>query len=128
MKILKTSLFVLLSLLFGCSTVVNGTKQMVAIDSNVKGADVNVDGHIVGKTPFNGKIKRGSDTAVLLTKEGYAPKTVILSDEINTAFWVNGLYLYFSPLSSTTDYVSGSMYRYSPATYNIEMEPIKQGK
>jgi hypothetical protein len=51
-----------------------------------------------------------------------------MNDEINNAFWVNALFLYGSLSSSTTDYVSGAMYRYSPATYNIELETIKQGK
>jgi hypothetical protein len=128
MKTMKLLLIALVSILTSCSTVVNGTKQNVVIDSNVKGADVNVDGQIVGKTPFNGKIKRGSETVVTLTKDGYSPKTIVMNDEINNAFWVNALFLYGSLSSSTTDYVSGAMYRYSPATYNIELETIKQGK
>lgn len=128
---MKFSLIVIctMALVFSsCSTVVNGSKQLVSIDSNVKGAEVNVDGHIVGKTPFNGKIERGSDTMVTIKKEGYNIKTIILSQEVAPAFWANGLFLYGFPFSSTTDYVSSAMYKYSPATYNVELEPIVVGK
>ena len=128
---MKFSLLVLSSMMLffaSCSSVVNGTKQMVSIDSNVKGAEVNVDGHNVGKTPFSGKIKRGSDTMVTIKKEGYAIKTIMLSDEVTPAFWANGLFFYLFPFSSTTDYATGAMYKYSPATYNVEMDPIASGK
>jgi hypothetical protein len=128
---MKFSLVILgaMAILFSsCSSVVNGTKQMVSIDSNVKGAEVNVDGYVVGKTPFNGKITRGSDTVVTLKKEGYNIKTIVLSQEITPAFWGNGLFFYFFPFSSTTDGVNGAMYKYSPATYNIDMDPLSAGK
>ena len=128
-EIMKTIVsLVLLVILTSCSSVVNGTKQFVSIDSNVKGAEVNVDGMIVGKTPFNGKIKRGSETIVTLKKEGYEIKTIVLSEEVAPAFWANGLFIYGFGFSSTTDYATGAMYKYSPATYNVEMEPVAVGK
>ena len=128
---MKFSLLVLSSMMLvlaSCSSVVNGPKQMVSIDSNVKGAEVNVNGHIVGKTPFSGKIERGSDTMVTIKKEGYAIKTIMLSDEVAPAFWANGLFIYGFSFSSTTDYANGAMYKYSPATYNVELDPIASGK
>jgi hypothetical protein len=128
MKFLNLSLVCLLFLLASCSSVVNGTKQMISINSNVKGADVIVDGSNVGKTPFSGKVKRGSDTSVTLQKEGYAPKTIVISDEVAPAFWGNLAFIYFSPLSSTTDFATSAMYKYSPASYQIDMEPVTAGK
>ncbi len=128
---MKFSFLVLSSMMLvfaSCSSVVNGKKQMVSIDSNVKGAEVNVNGEIVGKTPFSGKIERGSDTMVTIKKEGYNIKTIMLNDEVAPAFWANGLFLYGWSFSSTTDYATGAMYKYSPATYNVELEPIASGK
>ena len=70
----------------GCSTIVNGDNQRLAITSNVEGASVEVNGNKVGQTPFDGAIKRGSDTTVTLKKEGYKSKTVILSTSIEPIF------------------------------------------
>jgi hypothetical protein len=126
-----TSKLLPLSLLISvvsCSSIVNGTRQIISINSNVKGADVIVDGRNVGKTPFTGKVKRGSDTAVTLQKEGYSSKTIIMSDEVAPAFWANGLFFYGFGFSSTTDYATGAMYKYSPASYSIDLEPVTAGK
>ncbi len=128
MKMLRILAPTLLLSIVGCSSVINGTKQMISINSNVKGADVIVDGHNVGKTPFNGKVKRGSDTTVTLQKDGYSSKTIVMSDEVAPAFWANGLFLHGFGLSSTTDYATGAMYKYSPASYQIDLEPNAAGK
>lgn len=105
--------------MFGCSTIVRGTSQTVSINSNVKGADVIVNGDTVGQTPYTGPIKRSSTTTVTLRKEGYESKTITLNSEIEGVFWGNIIIGGF--LGSTTDLASGAMYKYAPATLDIEM-------
>ena len=84
-RILGLVSIVCLGLVFaGCATIVGGTSQNVSINSNVKGADVIVNGETVGKTPYNGPIKRGKTTTVTLQKDGYDPKTITLSTEIES--------------------------------------------
>jgi hypothetical protein len=104
----------------GCSTIVNGDNQRLAITSNVEGASVEVNGNKVGQTPFDGAIKRGSDTTVTLKKEGYKSKTVILSTSIEPIFWGN--VLIGGTLGSATDATNGTMYRYTPGTVHVELE------
>jgi len=105
----------------GCATIVSGKTQTVTIDSNVKDAEVVVEGAVLGKTPYNGPLKRGKDTTLLLRKAGYDNKTVTLNTEIEPVFWGNIICGGF--FGSTTDYASGSMYKYSPATINIDLVP-----
>lgn len=124
--------FIFLSMLLitcSCSTVLNGKKQLISVNSNVKGADIIVDGKNVGTTPFNGKVERGNDVTVTVQKEGYEPKTIVINSDVAPAFWANVLFVYGSSSSSTTDYLSGAMYKYSPAHYNIDLEKrVEQGK
>lgn len=105
----------------GCATIVSGKTQNVTIDSNVKDAEVVVEGAVLGYTPYTGPIKRGKDTTLLLRKPGYENKTVTLNTEVEPVFWGN--ILCGGVFGSTTDYSTGSMYKYSPATINIDMVP-----
>src|SRR5439155_9601807 len=97
----------------GCASIVNGTTQVVTIDSNVRGAEVAVDGEMVGRTPYTGPIKRGSTTTVRVSTQGYQPKTITLSTEIEPIFWGNIILGGF--FGSTTDAGTGAMYKYAPA-------------
>lgn len=107
----------------GCSTIVKGTSQIVSINSNVKGADVIVNGVTVGTTPYNGPIKRESTTTVTLNKTGYESKTITLSTEIEPIFWGNIIFGGF--FGSTTDMGTGAMYKYAPATLVMDLEQTK---
>lgn len=110
----------LASWITSCATVVGGTSQTVSIDSNVKGADVVVNGAMVGQTPFAGSISRGKSTSVTIRKEGYRSKTVILNTEVEPIFWGN--IIVGGVFGSTTDLASEAMYKYTPASITIELE------
>lgn len=118
------SVFAVIALLalsaVGCSSIIKGTKQVVSINSNVKGAEIIVNGSNVGKTPFTGHIERGSSTTVVLQKSGYETKTITLSSEIEPIFWGN--IIIGGVVGSTTDMATGAMYKYAPATLNIDLE------
>jgi hypothetical protein len=111
----------LLALQGACATIVKGTKQLVTVDSNVREADVVVNGVTVGKTPFNGPIPRGSSTQVTVKKDGFYPKTITLATQTETAFWGN--ILTGGVLGSSTDSGSGAMHKYSPATFQVDLTP-----
>lgn len=109
-----------IALLSGCATIFKGKTQLVSINSNVKGADVVVNGITVGKTPYNGPIQRGSSTTVTLIKDGYETKTATLSTEFEPIFWGN--IIFGGLLGSTTDSSTGAMYSYAPATIILDLE------
>lgn len=110
----------------GCATIVKGRTQLVSIDSNVRGAQVLVNGMTVGTTPFNGPIERGASSQVTIRKDGYFPKTITLSTEFEPIFWGN--FIIGGVLGSSTDSGTGAMYKYSPTTFQLDLSPNEEGK
>lgn len=109
------------AILSGCSTIVNGRNQNITIDSNVKGAEVLINQVVVGQTPFVGQAPRGNAPQITVRKEGYESRTVIADTDFEPIFWGNLIIGGF--LGSTTDAASGSMYKYTPASLNIDLKP-----
>ena len=120
MKLLAPLLAVLVLAVAGCSTIINGKNQIVSINSNVRDANITVNGLALGKTPFTGEMIRGDKTIVTVSKEGYISKTVTLNTEFEPIFWGNIIVGGF--FGSTTDAVTGSMYKFSPNTLQIVLE------
>ena len=110
-----------------CATVVGGTDQLISVDSNVKGAEVYYNGARVGQTPFNGVVDKARNPQLMVKKEGYEPRTMVLSTSTPTIFWGNAIF-YGGFVSSTTDYASGSMFEVSPKSYYINLEPREESK
>lgn len=103
----------------GCATVTKGPSQMISINSNVSGANVFVDGQLVGTTPFSGKVKKGGEL-VKVEKSGYVTATVALSKSLEPTFWGN--IIIGGTLGSVTDFASGSAYSYAPASYQVDLK------
>jgi len=121
-------LFLVISFI-SCASIIKGTNELVSIDSNVKGADVVVNGKTIGQTPYNGKIKRASESTITIKKEGYQSKTIVADTTIEPIFWGN--ILVGGVLGSSTDFGTGAMYKYSPATFIVDLTPLEaniQGK
>lgn len=115
------ALFAISALLLttGCSTIVNGKTQSVSINSNVSDADIKVNGVKVGKTPFTGALERSSKAIVEVSKDGYESKTVTLDTAFEPIFWGN--IIVGGVFGSTTDASTGSMYKYAPATVQVDL-------
>lgn len=105
----------------GCSTILNGKTQSISVDSNVKGAEVLINQVVVGQTPFTGQAPRGQAPQITVRKAGYETKTVVAETGFEPVFWGN--ILIGGVLGSTTDNATGSMYKYAPATFNVELKP-----
>jgi hypothetical protein len=120
---MKTLLLCLSLLMVSCATIVDGTDQIVTIDSNVKDADVIFNGVNVGRTPFTGKVKKAKDPVIMVKKDGYEPTQQVLSTTVPTIFWGNIIIGGF--FGSTTDYATGAMYEVAPKQYYINLKPNK---
>jgi len=113
------SLIMLLGVfLAGCATIVTGTKQLVTITSNVEGATVYLDGIKIGETPFAGEIKKNGKV-ITIEKEGYKKYTLALSTSIEGVFFGN--IITGGTLGSITDFASGAAYKYTPASFQVEL-------
>lgn len=97
----------------------NGSTQPLNVDSNVRGADVLVNGTLVGQTPFSGEIKRAKNITLLVRKDGYEAATLNLEGSIVSSFWGN--IIAGGGLGSTTDFATGSMYQIAPHSYNVDL-------
>ncbi len=104
--------------LLGCATISTGTTQAITIDSNIKGADVQIEGNHVGVTPFSGKIKRQKDAIAMVTMDGYAPQAIPLTTSFNSVAVLN----IFWDLS-TTDFLTGAVWEYAPNSYYANLKP-----
>jgi hypothetical protein len=105
-------------LLVGCATVFTGTSQTVSISSNIEGAEVRIDGNMVGTTPYSGKVRKGSGAkTVLISKPGYQSQQISLHSAINPVTIIS---IVFWDLG-TTDFISGAAWEYVPNSYYVNL-------
>lgn len=65
----------------GCATVLNGTSQPVAFQSDPTRAEIELVNGLKCVTPCEYSMKRGDDSRVTFTKEGYEPVTVFIQSQ-----------------------------------------------
>ena len=117
----------LTAILFGCAGMINGKTQMINVDSNVKGAEVQFikgDGTTInlGATPFVGPIPRGKGGGrIVVKKAGYAEKQQIVETKMSLVFLLN-FFIPSGTFSSTTDISNETMWEYAPSNYFINLE------
>ena len=74
---------------------------------------------MVGRTPFTGTIERSSKLTLRVSKEGYQSRSIVLDSSIEPVFWDN--FFVGGLVGSTTDLATGSMWKISPNTYNVDL-------
>ncbi len=74
----------------GCCTIFGGGSQMITINSNPPGANVQV-GNLQGVTPYQVKLNKGKDYAIRVTCEGET-QAVQLEKRVDGVFWINILF------------------------------------
>ena len=106
----------------GCASIVKGSHQKVPIASDPSGADVLVDGSLVGQTPLNLEMKRKHDHLVTIQKTGYHPKSVAVVKDVGGAVWGNiiagGL------IGWGVDAATGAQYNLTPKTISVSLELV----
>jgi len=114
---------ILVAGLQSCASIMEGANQDIIIESNVRGAVIEIDGKIVGKTPATVAVKRQSKARTLtVSKEGYKTEVKLMYTKVTSWFWVG---LVVSGSGTSTDSTTGAMYSYAPGRYFIEL-PEKQ--
>jgi hypothetical protein len=104
----------------GCATMVNGTTQMVPVQTTPAGATVNVNGQAF-ETPCLLHLARSRSHELLITKEDYAPVHVPIAHVPTRAtlgnIWVGGL------IGMAVDAASGADNQLLPAQVNVVLVP-----
>ena len=109
-----------LTLLFSsCATIVSGSKQNVSFASTPSAASIFIDEVEVGKTPFELKLARNSEHAVMLKLEGYQTYQTKLTKKFNA--WYLGNILIGGIIGLVIDPITGAMYNLSPDQINAQL-------
>lgn len=119
------SLLVVYFLISGCATIVKGTTQGIPVTSEPPGADVLVDGMLVGTTPTDVEMKRKRDHLVTIKKDGYETKTVPVLKNIGGA--VFGNIIAGGLIGWGVDAASGAQNNLTPKTISVILAPVKEG-
>ena len=117
-------------LLTGCMTIRNGKYQAVTIDSDPPGANVVIEpGNKEMKTPGVVELRRRSDYAVILEKEGFRRESVLLEGKIG-GLWRNIVLLH--PVSIVVgliiDLSTGAAYELEPNSVSVTLMPLQQSE
>lgn len=107
----------------GCATITSGTTQSISVSSNVEGAEIFLDGVVIGTTPFTGPVDKNKEQ-FRIEAEGYQTETVSLSKSLEPIFWGN--IIIGGTLGSITDFASGAAYQYAPASYQVDLQRAGQ--
>ncbi|MBT4178685.1 MAG: PEGA domain-containing protein [Candidatus Marinimicrobia bacterium] len=118
MKKIILSLMVLASVAFGSATIISGSTQAIAINSDPSGAKVYVDGQLRGVTPMSVMMdKTLSSHAIRVVKQGYADINVPMTKELDP---VSILSIIWD--ACTTDVLTGNVMEYAPNNYYFTLE------
>ena len=113
--------------LMGCGGIFNGKTQMMQIESNVKGASIDLitkEGKVIpiGTTPYTGPVPRKKNPILVFKKEGYAEKRYVLETKLAIVFFLNGFGGYSSSFSTTTDMSNETAWEYTPTNIYVNIE------
>ncbi|MBI5206362.1 MAG: PEGA domain-containing protein [Candidatus Firestonebacteria bacterium] len=102
--------------LTGCATIMNGTKQKIAVSSSPSNVKVLIDGYKKGYTPVVIDVERSNKNTILrFEKENYESGEIILTRDVDG--WVAGNLLFgpYGIAGLAIDYMSGGSYNLRPA-------------
>jgi hypothetical protein len=119
---MRHTVLLIVLLLTGCSTVFHGSQQPVSFNSEPEGAQVLVDGNLMGRTPMTVNLKKNQHKFVVIKKEGYQAQTMPLTTSFDGLTFLNILWD-----SSTTDLITGNAWEYSPGRYSTKLQRLGNG-
>ena len=123
---MKNKLTILLSLSIAisttsCASIITGTKDKITFNSTPEGAKVLHKGVEKCTTPCTAEISRSlSKQTVTFAKEGFSSKEVKLTKNFNAVSLVN--ILIGGVIGIGIDAATGSLTKYSPKAYTVELE------
>jgi hypothetical protein len=74
--------------LSGCATILAGKQANVSFSADPEGAQVYVNGSLMGKTPVQIKLENNKDYTIEFREEGYQTKTVFLSKGLGAGWLI----------------------------------------
>jgi len=112
-------------LTLGCSTIVNGPRQTVRIESCPSGATV-VAGAYRLTTPGALSLSRHTAHSVEVSKTGYETQRIHINRQFSTMVFGNVLLLPFAVVGLVVDFFSGCGYDLSPTDISVVLTPTER--
>lgn len=103
-----------------CATIISGSKQTVKFSSTPSEATVFIDEVEVGKTPYETKLERKREYAVMIKLDGYKPYETKLTKKFNA--WFLGNIAFGGLIGLIIDPITGAMYNLTPKELNAQLE------
>jgi len=105
-------LVVLVIGLYGCASIIHGTKQGISISSIPSGATVTIDGQTKGSTPLMVDLSRKDRHLIKIELEGYDSYEMYLNRSVSG--WVWGNIVFGGIPGLIIDAITGGLYKLSP--------------
>ena len=106
--------------LSGCASIIHGSTQALAVQSNPSGAAIAVNGVRNAQTPATLSLDRKSPHSLEITLDGYRPFQMQL--QRGTSGWVWGNIVFGGLIGLVVDASTGAMYKLSPEQVNAQLE------
>lgn len=117
------SSFIILLFQSNCCTIIHGTTQEIAVNSQPSGAKVVVRGVHMATTPAVIELDRKESNIVLrFEKEGYEPVEIALKR--GTDAWIAGNIIFGGVIGLIVDFTNGAAYKLSPETIQVELDRL----
>lgn len=111
----RIAMALMMALVGGCATVVDGTAQQVNFTSSPAGVSVyKVNGDLLGVTPFTVQLERDGDKQYVARKEGYAPQVVKVPYSKNGTTHANAASPVTFFVADAVDVISGAQLELAP--------------
>lgn len=117
MKLFNVVILLMTIFFTSCATVLSGSTDSVHFDSEPRGAEVIIDGDVMGVTPLTLELKRRKFKNVEVSLEGYQTQSRPLEKSFDSVAALN----IFWDLS-TTDLITGNAFKYDPGSYHFRLE------
>ena len=106
----------------GCASIFKGTTQPIPIASDPSGADIVLDGKVMGQTPKTLALKRKGTYVVTIQKPGFEQQSVPIVRNIGGAVWGNAIA--GGLIGWGVDAASGAQYNLSPESVSVKLLPV----
>jgi len=103
-----------------CATLEKGTHESVDFTSNPSGADVHVNGNLMGTTPVTLKLESKETYRIDFKKNGYATKRYAITNHIVTKWVVFDVILGVAPV--LVDAITGAWFELDQDSINAILE------
>jgi uncharacterized protein YceK len=106
----------------GCGTIVNGTSQTIAVNTEPPGATLKIDDGSVWTTPTQVKLKRKNDYIFTISKEGYQTQIIPINSVLSG--WLVGNIVFGGIIGGGIDAATGAAYTLTPEKVTISLTPL----